>query len=346
MTLRTTALHEFLAESGWGDAAINRLAGDASNRSYSRLTRNGQTAMLMDAPPERGEDVRPFVAVTDWLRQNDYSAPQILAADISNGFLLLEDLGDNLYSRHIRHAQADETMLYERAVDLLADLACRPVPQAMGHGDAATTLAPYDHAVLEREALLILEWWIPAVRGEQVGLAEREGFQDILARSVKAVADARDAVVLRDYHADNLIWLPERDGLAAVGLLDYQDALAGHAAYDLVSLLEDARRDTPAELRGAMIRRYLDRRPELDAEAFQAAYAVLGAQRNLKIIGIFARLALRDGKTAYLKMIPRVWQHVLNDLEHPELAELRNWVMAHVSMPEHLEPGSLRAPAR
>jgi aminoglycoside/choline kinase family phosphotransferase len=224
-------------------------------------------------------------------------------------------------------------MLYERAVDLLASLADRPVPGTIGQGVSEMTVPPYDMATLLREAMLVPEWWMPAA-GAQVPQALADDFRGLIAEAVAGVADSRRVMVLRDYHADNLLWLPERPGLAAVGLLDYQDVLAGHPAYDLVSLLEDARRDTTPDLRAAMIVRYLSHRPDEDADAFRQAYAVLGAQRNLKIVGIFARLAIRDRKPRYLAMIPRVWDHLRNDLSHPALAALRGWVDAHVPAPD------------
>lgn len=193
-------------------------------------------------------------------------------------------------------------------------------------------LSPYDSAVLDREAGLFSGWWLPAVAPVTPDMAA--DYAGLVAEAVAPVAGAREALVLRDYHAENLVWLRGRSGDGRVGLLDYQDALAGHAAYDLVSLLEDARRDTDAGLREAMLLRYLAARPGLEPEEFRAAYAILGAQRNLKIIGIFARLARRDGKPRYLGMIPRVWDHLQRDLAHPALARLAAWVARHAPAPE------------
>ncbi|MFQ5567270.1 MAG: aminoglycoside phosphotransferase family protein, partial [Paracoccaceae bacterium] len=209
-----------------------------------------------------------------------------------------------------------------------------PAPAALGPGDCRLELPPYDAAVLAREAALAREWWLPAAAGATPPPDLAAEFDGLIAGATSAVEPVRDVLVLRDYHADNLIWLPGRKGVARAGLLDYQDALAGHAAYDLMSLLEDARRDTSAELREAMIGRYLEQRPELDGEAFRAAYAALGAQRNLKIVGIFARLAIRDGKPRYLDLIPRVWGHLMRDLAHPALAPLAGWVARHLPAPE------------
>lgn len=332
MTFRDDVIAAFLGAEGWGDATIAPLAGDASNRRYLRLARNGVTAVLMDAPPERGEDVGPFLAVTEWLRGRGLSAPRPLAADPGTGLLLLEDLGDDLFVRHVARQPGDELDLYAAAVDLLAGLATSPPPARIGSGPAAIELQPYDATVLDREAGLFTGWWLPAVTAVSPAMAA--DYARLIAEATVPVAAAREVLVARDYHAENLVWLPGRTGTARVGLLDYQDALAGHPAYDLVSLLQDARRDTAAELQAAMVVRYLASRPELDAEAFRAAYAVLGAQRNLKIIGIFARLARRDGKPRYLSLIPRVWRHLQHDLAHPSLAPLAAWLARHAPTPE------------
>lgn len=318
----------FLAGAGWAGATLAPLAGDASNRRYLRVRRGDEMAVLMDAPPARGEDVRPFLAMTEWLRGQGLSAPRVLAMDEAAGLLLLEDLGDDIYARWLERRPSDEPALYAAAVDLLAGLAGTAPPAMMG----TCPLAPYDQAVLDREAGLFTEWWLPAITTVSPGMAA--DYAALVRKATRPVATARDVVVLRDYHAENLIWLPGRAGAARVGLLDYQDALAGHAAYDLVSLIEDARRDTSPELREAMIRRYLAARPGLDAAGFRAACAILGAQRNLKIIGIFARLARRDGKGRYLSLIPRVWGHLQGDLAHPALAGLWAWVARHAPPPD------------
>ena len=326
-------MHQFLARAGWQRATVAVLAGDASNRRYLRLTDGQKTAIAMDVAAE-AEALDPFVAMTDWLRGQGYSAPEILAADFDTGFLLLEDLGDDLYSHWIERCPDDETALYERAVDLLADLADRPVPEAIGQAPRQLAVPPYDRGALDREALLAHDWWMPSATRASADPALREDYRALIQAATEPVAEIRRILVLRDYHAENLLWLPDRPGLAAVGLLDYQDVLVGHPAYDLVSLLEDARRDTPPAMREAMIARYLSRRPGEEAKAFRQAYAVLGAQRNLKIIGIFARLAVRDRKPRYLAMIPRVWDHLQADLQHPALAALRAWVEIHVPAPE------------
>jgi len=332
---REAEIAAFLGAAGWRADAARSLAGDASNRRYLRLgpEPGRPAAVLMDAPPERGEDVRPFVAVTHWLRQQGLSAPEVLDADTGQGLVVLEDLGDGLYVRLLEREPGREAELYGAAVDLLANLAAVPAPAKIGPPRCRLDLPPYDAAVLAREAALIRQWWMPAAGADpSVELAAE--FDAMVAAATAAFEPARGVVVLRDYHAENLIWLPGRAGNARVGLLDYQDALAGHAAYDLVSLLEDARRDTSDALQEAMIARYLGCRPGLDGQAFRAAYSALGAQRNLKIVGIFARLAIRDGKPRYLDLIPRVWGHLMRDLSHPALAGLARWVARHVPPPE------------
>ena len=326
----------FLRAAGWSPETARPLAGDASNRRYLRLgpDQGRQGAVLMDAPPELGEDVRRFVAITHWLRQHGFSAPAIAAADLARGFLLLEDLGDDLYTSLLARAPTLEAELYGAAVDLLAELAAIPAPAMLGPEDCSVALPPYDAATLAREAALACEWWLPAASGATPSRSLGAEFDLLVAQATANVEPVRNVLVLRDYHGDNLIWLPGRKGTARVGLLDYQDALAGHGAYDLISLLEDARRDTSSALREAMIARFLARLPAPGEEAFRAAISVLGAQRNLKIVGIFARLAIRDGKPRYLELIPRVWGHLMRDLAEPALAPLSAWVARHLPPPE------------
>ena len=280
----------------------------------------------MDAPPEKGEDTRPFEMVTRWLRGHGYSAPEVIAWDETEGFLLLEDLGDTLYSNFLSDNPdaGSETALYRAAVKVLVSLARHNVPD---------WLQGYNAEVLDREARLFVEWWLPAATGQKVETDLIDEYSALVADATRAVEPVREVTVLRDYHAENLIWLPDREDEARVGLLDYQDALAGHPAYDLVSLLEDARRDTSADLQETMLQFYLAERPELEETRFRADYAALGAQRNLKIIGIFTRLAVRDRKSRYLALIPRVWRHLMHDLSHPDLLALANWVEQHSPEP-------------
>jgi len=321
---RSARIAGFLARSGWGGAARAPLAGDASNRRYERLTQgpDGAGAVLMDAPPEKGEDVRPFLSIARHLCGLGLSAPAILAADEAAGLLLIEDLGDDLYARLLARDETLEEPLYAAAVDLLAALH-RAAPPA--------GLAAYDAGTMARLACLPFEWYLRAAC-RAVAPQEVETFRAELATRLAAEAPP-SVLALRDYHAENLIWLPERAGLARVGLLDFQDAALCHPAYDLVSLLEDARRDVPEALQARMRARYVAA-AGLDGAHFNAAYALLGAQRNLRILGVFARLCLRDGKPGYLALMPRVWGNLMRDLDHSALAPLRSTVLRLLPPPD------------
>jgi hypothetical protein len=331
---RRDAIADFLARHGWGGTEPMVLAGDASFRRYYRLSDGLRRAVLMDAPPDR-EDVRPFLVIARHLRRLGYSAPAVLAEDAARGLLLLEDLGDETYTRRLA-AGGDEVDLYRRAVDLLIDLHRRD-------GASGVAAPPYDDDRLLAEAALLTDWFLPAVAGRPTAAAARSEYLGCW-RAVFPVARAvRDTLVLRDYHVDNLMWLDGRDGVAACGLLDFQDAVIGPASYDLVSLLEDARRDVPQALQRAMLGRYLAAFPAVDRDAFLASYATLGAQRNAKIIGIFTRLMARDGKPQYLAHIPRVWRLLEGDLAHPALAGVKAWFDRHVGPEQRVAPAARSA---
>ncbi|MEM8958210.1 MAG: phosphotransferase [Pseudomonadota bacterium] len=325
MTPRAARISAFLEASGWGDATRAALTGDASNRRYERLLRSPGAnskdgrAVLMDAPPEKGEDTRPFVRIARHLRALGLSAPAIRAEDSAAGLLLLEDLGDDLYARVVLEGRVDETELYAAAVDALIALHDHSPP----HG-----LRDYDPDLMAEKAALAGQWYAGG-SAPQAAVSPDHPAARTLADSItpllhRHAADAT-VLILRDYHAENLLWLPDREGVARVGLLDFQDALAGHPAYDLVSLLEDARRDVPAPLQAAMLAHYIDA-TGTDEDAFRRAYALLGAQRNLRILGVFARLSLHYGKPHYADLIPRVWGHLQHDLSHPDLADLKHAV--------------------
>lgn len=318
MAERDRAIAAFLESAGWAGAERRPLAGDASFRRYERLSHSNQAAVLMDAPPAQ-EDVRPFLAVAGHLARFGYSAPAVLAADPAAGLVLLEDLGDDLYTR-VLAAGGDGDALYAAAVDLLADLHARPPP---------AELPPYDDQRLLAEATLLTEWYLPALLGKPLAAEARRDYEEIWRALFPLARVGPEVMVLRDYHADNLMWLPQRSGLGRVGVLDFQDAVRGPAAYDLVSLLEDARRDVSPALAERMIGRYLAL-AGADEGPFRAAYATLGAQRNAKIVGIFTRLWKRDGKAHYLDFIPRVWGLLERDLAHPALAPMREWLERHV----------------
>ena len=322
MSERAELIQDFLARAGWGDVPRRSLAGDASFRRYDRLEAPGRRAVLMDAPPPQ-EDVRPFLRVARLLRKLELSAPEILAEDTEAGLLLLEDFGDRTYTRLLA-AGGDETALYRLAVDVLIALHGRFEPAL------AAGLPPYDEARLLNEAALLVDWYLPAVSGAPTPPDLREEYLAIW-RAMLPLAHAVPAtLVLRDYHVDNLMLIEGRTGLAACGLLDFQDAVIGSPAYDLVSLLEDARRDVSADLASGLTEHYLAAFPTADRSAFTTAAAVLAAQRNCKILGIFTRLCVRDGKPQYLVHTPRLWRLVDRDMSHPALAPVRRWLDRHI----------------
>ena len=334
---RARAMEEFLAASAWAGAAPAPLAADASYRSYYRLRRGGDSVVVMDAPPPQ-EDVGPYVAVAAILRELGLSAPAVLAEDRVRGFLLIEDFGDDTYTRLLQRG-ADEPTLYTLAIDALVAL------QRETAGAGVPGLPPYDEARLLAEAVLLVDWYWPAVFAEPPPAAVREEYL-ALWRSVLPFAGEpfRPTLVLRDFHVDNLMLLPERLDVRRCGLLDFQDAVVGPLAYDLVSLLEDARRDVSEGLGQAMTERYLNAFPELDRKDFTRAAAILAAQRNCKILGIFTRLWRRDGKPAYLGHIPRLWRLVEHDLRHPALSGIARWFDRHLPAAARSMPG-LRAKA-
>ncbi|WP_103334983.1 aminoglycoside phosphotransferase family protein [Pseudotabrizicola formosa] len=310
MTRRFEASTAFLAANGWGQADRRFLAGDASDRSYDRLTRGAQTAVLMDAPPGTADDSAAFVTIAGHLRRIGLSAPAILAQDLAQGFLLIEDLGDALFARVLESSAAQETMLYRAATDVLVRIQDQAAPEGLPDLSAA------DWA---QAATFALDWYAFAATGQRPSLV---AFSQALTIALQTHADGPRVLILRDYHAENLLHLPDRQGVAAVGLLDFQLAQMGQPGYDLVSLLQDARRDVSPGVAAQMMA-YFAAKTGRDLQAFQASCAVLGAQRALRILGIFARLCLVGGKPGYLTLMPRVWRQLQSNLAHPALAELR-----------------------
>lgn len=316
MSAREEVIAGFLAGVGWGDAERRPLAADASFRRYDRLTRaGGESAVLMDAPPPN-ENVAAFHQIQSLLLELAFSAPRALGVDQAHGLMLLEDLGDRTFTRALSEG-AEEAALYRLAVDLLIDLHQR---FEMRDGD----IPPYDDARLLDEATLFLDWYLPAI-GQPVSDQARADYLAIWQELLPVARRVPESLVLRDYHVDNLMVVEGREGLAACGLLDFQDAVIGPVTYDLVSLLEDVRRDVSGALVDELRARYLSAMPGLDPDVLAASYAVMGAQRNAKIIGIFTRLCRRDGKPGYLRHIPRTWRLLEGDLRHPALAGLAAW---------------------
>ena len=342
---------EFLARAGWGKASITALPGDASTRRYARLAEAGRHALLMDQPqdaetppaPEQasaaerqalgynavarlaGADTNRFVAVAEHLRSRGLAAPQIHAADHAKGYVILEDFGDTLYA-DVLNQGASETTLYQAAADVLAKLHAQVAPARLAAG---TPLYAYDDAALLAETDLLTEWFLPLALGRAVTAPEQQEHRALWQAVLEKAADSEPVLVHRDFHAQNLMWMPQRQGLSRVGLIDFQDAVAGSRAYDLISLTEDARRDVSPGLAEQTTAHYLAaakaQGSKLDEARFRAEMAVMAAQRNAKIVGIFARLYKRDGKPRYLALLPRVWGHLERDLAHPSLAALRAW---------------------
>ena len=351
-THRLVGMHRFLAEAGYGEAERTRLQGDASTRIYERATQDDRRAILMiaprrpDGPPIRdglsysaiahlAEDVVPFVALARALRERGISAPEIHAADLGEGLLILEDLGSEPIVVGNPPAPLDER--YAAALEVLVTLHRVALPDRLPVAPSVSYQLPrYDLGALTIEVQLLCDWYLPQ---QQATLTEdaRDEF-DVLWRDALAAALAAPPTwVLRDYHSPNLLWLPERKGIARVGVIDFQDALLGPAAYDVVSLLQDARVDVPETLEDALVSRYMKGRRAADRDfdlgQFVELYALMGAQRATKILGIFARLARRDGKPQYLRHQPRVWRNLRRSLSHPTLRALKTWYETHVPAP-------------
>ena len=348
---RAEGIRVFLDRSGWGAATLTPLAGDASTRRYMRVAVNGHRAMLMDQPPNAeepscppdatpemrrslgynaiarlaGADCARYIATAAYLRGRGLSAPEIFAADVANGLVLIEDLGDDVFAQTLGDGK-DERALYGAAVDALAHLQAEPAPDLL---PPDKPLYPYDETALLAEVDLMTEWFMPlalgrSARDEEVA-EHRDLWRAVLRRTIAPAA----VFVHRDYHAQNLMWLPQREGAARVGMIDFQDAVAGSRSYDLISLIEDARRDVSLDLAEAMVDRYLvalnRHGANVDEQCWRAEMAVMAAQRNAKIAGIFARLYRRDGKPRYLDYLPRVWGYLNRDLDHPALSDLKAW---------------------
>jgi tRNA threonylcarbamoyl adenosine modification protein YjeE len=348
---RLAAVRKFLDDSDYADPERERIAGDASTRSYERLTIGSRRMILMnsprrpDGPPVRNglpysaiahlaEDVKPFVAIANGLRERGFSAPEIYAADLADGFLILEDLGSHGVVEGKPPAPIEHC--YQTAVDVLVALHQMALPDTLPVAPLVThRIPPYDLDAMLIEVELLPDWYMP-YRGASP--AARDTFLALWREALAPVLEVPPTWVLRDFHSPNLLWLPDRVDIARIGLLDFQDAMMGPAAYDLASLLQDARIDVPEEMEIELLGRYARARREIDQDFnvpdFVKIYSTLAAQRASKILGIFARLDRRDGKPHYLRHLPRVWNYLQRSLAHPALAPLNAWYNMNVPKPD------------
>src|SRR5271170_33912 len=346
---RIAQLRAFLDESGFGDVRRDRMQGDASTRIFERMTRDGQRVILMnaatrpDGPPVRdgkpysaiahlAETTVPYVAMAKGLRDRNLSAPAILHADPQRGFLIMEDLGEDRVVSGNPPAPIEER--YAAAIDLLISLHRRRLPETLAVAPHLNyRLPPYDVGAFLIEAELLLDWYLPSV-GAPPTEATRETFAALWRQALEPVIQSKPTWALRDYHSPNLLWLSDREDVARIGVLDFQDALIGPAAYDVASLLQDARVDVPEEMEMTLLIRYVRARlkddGKFDTAGFTQVYATLAVQRATKIFGIFARLDRRDGKPQYLRHMPRLWRYLQRSLAHPSLALLKDWYDANV----------------
>ena len=352
---RENEIKAFLKQAGWDKADRVAVPGDASTRRYERLNLDGQKAVLMDAPKgaeapsepkgasveERqalgynavarlaGPNPEAFACIANELTMRGFSAPKIIAADMEQGFMLLEDLGDDLYARVIADDPSKERPLYEAAIDTLAAIYRSSFPANMRFQEHKWRMRDYDGAALLAEADLFLDWYAKDL-GHDIQDAARQEWNAIWAELFKSLGVHAPGLALRDFHAENIFWLPERQAVSRVGLIDFQDGLFAHPAYDLVSLIEDARRDVSPALAEPLLERFCEKAGLKYGAEFKTAYAVMGAQRNSKILGIFVRLAERDGKPHYRDLIPRVAAHFKGNLQDPKCTALKAWIERHV----------------
>lgn len=352
---RDTLKAAFLANAGLADAERTAVPGDASTRSYERLTTvGGQNVLLMDAPPLAESppcdpawtaeqrhaagwnaiarlaagSVAAFAAVARHLRSLELSAPAVHALDTQHGLAVVEDFGDSAFARMIERG-VDGQAMYFAAVDALAVLHDAPTPQELLGPGGTWPLLTYDATALKAGANLFVEW-LPKLKPElRFGPAAHAEWDALWTDIARRGETGAHVLAHRDFHAENLLWLPERKGAARVGMIDFQDAVVAHPSWDLHSLLQDARRDVPPELEAQALARYFDHRRNLDREAFLADYAALAALNEARILGVFARLVVRDGKARYLDFMPRMWRQLERNLQNPTLLELKTWFDRH-----------------
>ena len=349
---RENEIKAFLKQAGWDKADRVAVPGDASTRRYERLSLNGDIAVLMDAPkgaeapsePEgasvedrkalgynavarlAGPNPEAFACIANELTMRGFSAPKIIAANMERGFMLLEDLGDDLYARVIEKNSFIERRLYEAAVDALAAIYRSSFPKNMSFQEHQWRVRDYDEAAMLAEVDLFLDWYAKDF-GHDITAAGRKEWHSLWKEAFKSLEAHAPGLALRDFHAENIFWLPERQAVSRVGLIDFQDGLFAHPAYDLASLLDDARRDVDEVLKWDMMARFCEKAGISADKKFTLAYYTMAAQRNTKILGIFVRLAERDGKPQYRELIPRVEENLRRNLgSMSELLDLENWL--------------------
>ena len=352
---RNDEIKAFLKQAKWDTAERVAVPGDASTRRYERLSLNGDIAVLMDAPkgaeapsePEgasiedrqalgynavarlAGPNPEAFACIASELTKRGFSAPKIIAADMERGLMLLEDLGQGVYAKLIENDPSKERQLYEAAIDTLAAIYRSTFPAKMEFQGESWRVREYDTAALLAETDLCLDWYVKDFGREITGEARGE-FYELYTKSFKYLNAHASGLALRDFHAENLFWLPERQATSRVGLIDFQDGLFVHPAYDLMSLITDIRRDVSPELKDILIKRFCEKSGLKDDKDFRAAYAVLSVQRGTKLLGFPVRADLKFGKPQYRKLLPRVKRHLNDDLAHPVMTDIRSWFSRHI----------------
>ena len=356
--IRARAAREFVTQCGWAGAARTRLKGDASSRSYDRLAGDQGSAILMDAPPvDPGPAVRDgkpyaaiaglstnvqaFLAVNAYLASRGLSAPQIINAQPERGLALLENFGDLSFDELVRQG-ADLTTPYKAALAVLARLHEAAPPKILPYAGGTHQLPVFDIPAMLIEVDLLVDWFWPLHFGASCPVETRAKYRDLWAKALARI-DAPSVLMLRDFHAPNLFWLADREGVSRVGIIDHQDAVLGHPAYDLMSLAQDARNDLPQGFESFLLKEYRAMRglEGTQGDRFALACALLGAQRSAKILGGFARLKMRDGKPGYLNHIPRIARYLTSNLAHPGLADLKSWFDAHVDLAALAQTGNI-----
>jgi len=340
---RRQVREDFLADLGWNHVTLEPMQADASFRRYYRMKGTDTPMLLMQDPPDRPPIppyvmVEPFIEIAEHLHDIGLRTPVIHHRKVEDGLLVIEDFGDDTYTRLFNKGM-DPEPLYELAVDALAHL--------HQHPDRNNVKVPqYDDKMLVDEAMLLLDWYYPALSGKKPTDEMKESFGKVWKDLFAKFPQGQQTLVLRDYHVDNLMLTKDGAGIGRCGLLDFQDAVIGQFSYDLMSLLEDARRDVPKDLKQKLYDRYMDQMGEgLDKEGFDYSFKVLAAQRHAKVLGIFIRLSVRDGKERYLQFIPHVHNLFTQALESPHLAPLRQWfednqidIRAQLKQPEPEKP--------